>query len=467
MKKIITLIVLVVAYLGASYAIGYYSQSNMENQAAQISSVPGYQAEVTDFEHGLFTSGMKLSIDIDTDYLFADIPELQELIAMMGETVLIYDVSVYQGPLVFHKGFYPGLFKAEFRLSDEQEWVQELRETLGTDTLMDNVMAMNFFGKGTGYLRIEATDSETEEFELSFGGMDIEYSLEDFGQRYDTSGTVHPSSLTADGGTLSFSALTFSGQGEVSAEAFVNPGRFEINLDSVNFNDGFQTLFSMSGLQTMFEAILDDNDTTFSMNYEFSIDGIESLELSPGISNAHLNMGLLNLDKEGFSSFSEALMAASSMDDEFQAQMTMMQASSQLLTGTPSLVIRDLSYAQGPDITLDLDGHLSLIDDISANTGNPLMALAALEAELNLDFTDQFYAQMVEYYVESQLPTEGVNEQFRTQMREQQMNQHMSTVQQLLGSGYLRQEGNTYSLNASMAEGQLNVNDMPIPLPFF
>src|SRR5690606_34384763 len=120
------------------------------------------------------------------------------------------------------------------------------------------------------------------------------------------------------------------------------------------------------------------------------------------------------------------------------------------------LLIRKLNYQQGPDITLDVDGHFGLAQDISANAGNPFALMAALDAELNMNFTEEFYTQMVELYVDRQVPTEGINQQFRTQMREQQINQYNSMLQQMLGNGYLQQENEQYKLKATMSNGEIN-----------
>ena len=467
MKKVIALIVIVLVYIGSAYAISYSAESALHNYANQISTLPAYEAELSDFQHGLLSSSARFTVEVDTDLISADLtPEQREQLAPVIEALaegLPFQVDIFQGPLVFHKGLFAGLFKAEFSLSNEVEWAQNLRDSLQRDSIMDNELRMGFTGQGKGFLRMDPF----RETDNVFGGMQVDYQLADFGQHISAQGEISPSTFSNTEGTLQLGMSRFSSAGDLS-ENFINDGHIELHVSSIEATTEGHRLFKLNELDLQAEARIDeDNPERFSSQYRLAIGGIEGDDLDQPITGIYLDMALLNLDRQAFDTFYQSSVASADMEDPFAAQMLMMDAVSGLLEGAPQLRIDRLSFEQGADISMALSGALSFAAASSTNVAqNPFMLLNQLILDLDLSFTPGLFSTLSESYIDGQLADMDMDPTFIEQMRAQQLSQYQTILQQLVQSGMIAFDGEQYAIVLAMENGQLSVNDNPMPLPF-
>lgn len=468
MKKIIALIVIVLVYIGSAYAISFSAESALHNYAAQISTLPAYDAELSDFRHGLLSSSARFRVDVDTDMMLADLePEQREqmapVIAAM-EQGLPFSVDIFQGPLVFRNGLFAGLFKAEFTLGDEVEWARDLRDTLERDSIMDNELRMGFTGEGRGYLRMDPFREEDN----VFGGMQIDYQLTGFGRHVSAQGEISPSTFSNEAGTLRTGPSSFSSSGDLSDD-FINNGDFNVHVSSLEAIAEGRTLFDLRDLRMDFDARIDeDNEDRFSTQYRIDVEGIEGDALEQPITGIHLDMALLNLDRAAFDEFYRNSVSSADMEDPFAAQMLMMEAASRLLEGDPELRIGNLSFEQGEDISMFLSGAVSFADNAASanNLQNPFMLLNQLILDMDLKFTPGFFTTVSESYIDGQMAGLEMEPAFTEQMREQQLQQHRTFLQQLVQAGMIEFDGDRYSILLAMENGQFTVNGNPMPLPF-
>lgn len=469
MKKIIALVVVLLLYLSGSWAIGYAAEKTLQSQAEQLSAYPGYQAELSDFRHGLFSSSALFTIGFDTDFLLADLPPEQaqnfgEVIRTMDEQGLAYRVDVSHGPLIFRNGFYAGLFKARFSLAEELAWAEALKAELGQDALVENELRMGYTGKGIGELRIQAIDSKG--FQVGEGL--VQYELASLGQNYHVTGEFQPSSYTDENGALKLGPLSFSASGELDPAA-IGTGDFMLELASVVIEQGQAIVFELRDLSMRAEnTAVDENTMDAIVHVELGY--LDTFEMDPPVSRLLFEGGMLNLDRDGFAQFYQQSLEARGLQDPMQEQLASLNAMASLMKGNPRLVIRELSYEQGPDITFDLSSSLGLGADPSSNPAilqNPFMLLGLLELELEMAFSQAFLDMTMERYVDGQLAGIDLPASSVAQMRAQQLRQTATMVQQMIQMGYLNFDAGSYSLSATFNQGQMLVNGSAVPLPFF
>lgn len=469
MKKIIALLVIVLAYIGSAYAISYSAESALHNYADQISTLPAYNAELSDFRHGLLSSSARFQVDVDSDMILADLdPEQREQMAPVIEAMeqgLPFRVDIFQGPLVFRNGLFAGLFKAEFTLGSEVDWARDLRATLERDSIMDNELRMGFTGQGSGYLRMDPFRDEDN----VFGGMQVDYQLTGFGRHVSAQGEISPSTFSNEEGTLRTGPSSFSTAGDLSDD-FINNGDLEMHVSSIEASAEGRTLFDLRDLRLDLEARIDeDNEDRFSTRYRIDVEGIEGDALEQPVTGIHLDLALLNLDRSAFNEFYRNSVSSTDMEDPFAAQMLMMEAASRLLEGNPQLRISNISFEQGPDIGMVLSGAVSFAENASnavSNMQNPFMLLDQLIVDMDLKFTPGFFTTVSESYVEGQMAGMEMEPSFTEQVREQQLQQHRSVLQQLVQAGMIEFDGDRYSIVLAMENGQFTVNGNPMPLPF-
>jgi uncharacterized protein YdgA (DUF945 family) len=213
------------------------------------------------------------------------------------------------------------------------------------------------------------------------------------------------------------------------------------------------------------------DDGTFSAEYALSTGYISNSNLPAPINHLRAVFGGENLSIAGFESFYTNYTQAANSQDPFAAQMAMTNNLQLLFEGNPVFEIREISYSQGQDTTLEMTADLSFSENIFANPavmqGNPMMALGAVNLNLDVEFSQAFLNLALETYINNQFSgIQGMDPEFLEQMRQQQLAQTGAMVQQLVTAGYLVLQGSGYTMKANMAGGAMQLNGTPIQLPF-
>lgn len=471
MRILIAAITVIAAGLGLSWVLGASAEKGMYELAATISQNPGYEAEVTAFERGLSHSVAHIRVKPE---LAAALPGMEEvdLLALtqalggidQGIGIVI---DIYQGPLVLHGGLYPGLYRAQVSLDKDSEL---FRRTIPGDVNLndyfDSSFTMGFFGSGRASLEISGFSTDFGDTRLNVGGLQVAGSHGGFGGRYDMSGTLLPISLESAKESLMISAMDFESRGEISNT--IGDMAMKAHFDAITGTG--KDPVEIHDIDLVVDVVTGD-DGTFSAGYSISLGHVESASLPTPINHLRMSVGARDLSIAGARRFYDAYSEAAASADPFTMQMAMMNSLGDLFGGTPVFEIRELSYSQGSDITLDLQASLGLTDNVfidpTAFQNNPALLLNALTMNMDLSFSQAFMDMALTYYINDQFNgIQGMDQAFLEQMRKQQLAQMSMMSGQLVVAGYLVENGDSFSMQASFSDGQLLMNGNVLPLPF-
>ena len=471
MKVIGSLIVIVLAALGFAWYSGNLTEQAMENYVATINEQPAYHAEMVSYEHGLFHSTANINIQPDLSMLFGDLDPLtqQQLFAMMGgiDQGFGFNMDIYHGPVIFNNGFYMGLFKSKITLDQSSPFLAAaIPSNVDVNEYFDLDMQMNYFGQGQFEMTVDSYSSTDANGSYNWGGLELISELENYGQSYEMQGTVHPLSFISPMFDLNTSSILMTANGVVGGLINDSDGKF--SMASLNISAAGDD-FSMNELEMGVDIDTSD-DGTFSIDYEIGTGLIDSSEMEQPINNITFDFSVHDLSIEGFTKFYNASLETSSMTDPFQAQMLMMQSVADLFEGTPVFEIKELSFSQGSDIDFEMSTDMGFTENVFANPavvqGNPFLAIKSLKSNVDMEFSAGFFTLALEAYINNQFNGLEMDPQLLEQMRQQQLAQVKTMTSGLIESGYLIFENDRYSLEAEMADGQLQVNGNPLPLPF-
>lgn len=470
------IIVLVLACLGLSWTVGSQVEKTLETYAFYVDQQPGYTAEIKDFNHGLIHSTATLVIRPDLNMLMADIPEVERAqlefaLGAFSEGVNIM-IDIDQGPFIVRNGFYAGLYRIDFNLDSESMIVRQyVPGNIDINDHLNTEWRMGYFGKGMLAMDFPEFTHNMGGVDFTSGGADIKMGLTGYGKGFDLDGRVYPFSMTSPNGEeLLVDGMTMEGKGQMATGGnLIKDTEIKVTLPSVTGNGG--ELVRINDVELEMKVDADEDEGTFDLTYGMSTGLISAPGMDEPLNNLAMSFAGHDLSIDGFNRFYSTYNQAIEMmqQDPFGAQSMIADGITYLFEGSPVFELEELSFDMGSDIEMDLRADISTTEDFSFSMLqiNPVLALGAIQASLDLEMSQAFMEMAIGMYIDNALAgLQGMDQAFIDQMRQQQMAQIGAMTQQFVLAGYLTQQGSNYLMNASLTDGQILVNGTPLPISF-
>ena len=455
MRKIIVLAALIVAFSSIPLFVGYKIQNGFEQQIASLNRLPGYSAEILEYNRGLFSATGKINIS------FAMAPDSQsnaahKAIATTLNDGIKMDFNAQHGPLLFEPNLSVGLAHFTLTFSEDQVFTQQIKHELDIEQVFVAHLNMKLGGNGHASVNVAPIEANEDNQSLSFGGLNIEYALGNYGERYTLEGRIQPLKILGEGFEVNSSPILLSGNGE-GGDFFWGTGKASVTMDSFSI-EGPSSL-KATGLALKL-GVSRSGDDLMDINYTFSLDTLSSSAISGKVNDSVLNITLANIKQSTLKALSEATNGFSPDTAPFLAEK---QAELQSLTGeilaeSPKMIIEHLAFNLDEDTFLDLKGELGinadLISDPSAVMGNPYMLIPTIDSHMNARFSKSFVTIMLSQYMGSQMEA-GADQAQKTN----------DMIEQFVQSGFLIKYSGGYKMEASFRAAQFMINGKAMPLP--
>lgn len=474
MKKTLAgMAILLLLFVGALWYSRVAAEQTLNDIAGYIDAFPGYSATPTLVEHELFSSRATLNLKIDPTMITRDMDPVDqerfsEQLAYL-EQGLNVNLDIHRGPLVFHEGVYPGLYKVVATLDDD---ISLLDEFMGADFSLNDyfsfVVSMNYFGEGVVNFSIVELNRNIGDTRLEWAGMDHEYQLSAYGRSYAVDGVVHPLVVSGDDQRLETSALTISGEGDFPpAGTFIADARVGMDLAFVSAHEAGAEIFRLDDLNIAFDSNTDGE--TFSMNYGIGTGSVTGSALPEAINQLRFDFGINEMSVQGFNTFYNTAVDIDANADPLQSQTLIIQALGSLMEGNPEFLLKELSFSMGADKELSLSSRMRFGENFMTNASmammNPALLLNTLELEITASFTQPVLEMLLQAYAQNQLAGLELDPQSMQMMLSQQMVQMNAMILQAVQNGFLVQNGDRFELTAKLAGGAATVNGMAVPIP--
>ena len=439
MKKLLVVILLlvVVAVLGGPLLTAKVAKDELELQVAQLNEVPGYKAELIDYQKGWFTATTQLRIGMD-EAMFAGTPGASEI----GDLSLLFDMDIAHGPLLLGDEIGVGLISSKGTLNEtDTPAITEFREKAGLDTLMSYRQVTSLLGVSHYTSTVPAFELSDTQGRVSFGGLDIfgDYDLKS--QTVSGHGTVGKVEISGQGATvvvepmvMDFDIEILNWMVQLGSQNLVMPGMKVYQGDSA----AGEPIMSMSNAKLVSNADTDGEGTmgvTVTMAME-SMNG-QGMELQ----DFNLDIAFERISLKAVEQFMEMYNSAmGNMADPQLAQMQIAMGGAallpEILQQSPVFAIPDLSFKMNGE-PLNADARVEVKAegaDMSAVMVDQSLLLQKLVANMNL------------------LVSEGLMQQFGPMLGPQ--------------AAMLEKTPEGYQLKFSMKDGAATLNGQPLP-PLF
>lgn len=468
MKKLATvLLVLLLIVLGAPFFAGMKAKQELDQVVAYLSSQPGYQLEVIDYQRGWWTTRAKLVLQSTA---------LQTLVsqsdAEITEPTIPIELVLNHGPLILTDGFKLGWFSGISSVTAAPQSVLAALLNQPPDTRLGQVnFRMDLFGN------------------VHFNNRSAELSLRLDEETVEVASYAGQGTLSRDG-RLSYAAVLPAvslrdPQTEVvleslgiKAEIHLNqlsqprvfaPGVIEFTVDKASgLGEGIND-FSLKALRVVSDnALVGEASALANMSVSVTFDEL-SLEDNL-IEQFHSKLILERISLAFLSQYTEGMAALNSTDGSVNTMgLDILGLITQhLLPAGPRINLEELSFkSEKGDLTFKALTYLA--DQNNQAVTNPFLIFQALVVDAEFAADRSLVLEIMRQSAEDSLVAAAKEQALsmsEEQLREQALEQASTQLDLFLLQGFFLQTDDKITAEFSFADGIATLNGKPMPMPF-
>jgi uncharacterized protein YdgA (DUF945 family) len=461
---IIVIGIVVLLLLVAPYGLGSLAESNVNRHIERMAANPAMGVEIKNYERGWLKSRATIEVKPSEAYLQAAGGQNPMVQMIMSQLSAPFEVELGHGPFLTLNGIGMGSYAVKATLDPAAEWVQSAMTTLDVPYVFQ-LRGQSGFGSGFQF------EGDIPSFETNAQGQTVTFSGLKFSGHTDGRETNFEANsdrlaLQSTFMNVALEGLGLNGDFENSASV-MSLGSARLDVDrfvAINPLLGTQEVVALDDLGVSGAVTLNDGgNIDYGVLYEA---GSMQFQGSPSFADVAVGITLLNLDFAAFEQLSQ-LAAQTSFDDPDVFAMQM-------------LPLIDRFVAAGPGLSLDpvrvsMDGGRlvgilnSTIDPAALPNGqamdlaDPNVLNAAVKADLELTVAKDMLIDLIAMNLRPQLafsmPT-ATESQLETVSRQQAE----QMIQGVVAQGMVAETGNDYSTTIVLENGVATVNGTPIPL---
>ena len=483
---IVISVILIFAIL--PYFVGNIAKENIAEQAEKISQIPGYALEIRNYDQGWFTSSAVVSYGFDAhtqNILEASIDEKDPFDKDIYELLkkgLVFDITVAHGPITFQNGVNFALLTLVGRFQDiDNADYKNILANNNLASLLDIFSSVSYRGNTT----IKATapafkaDDAKTAVNLIFSGMELQAIINAQQDKYDVIFNFAGSDIQSPKANLSLQGITAQATGtRMNDSLWLGKGSFSVGH--------FKSETAISGPAISFYNFSNEydlskeSDTTLTMRLQSKvgrfvanedIQDTELKEITLDFTLNHLNSEAITdyvkSVQESYQTLSDETPTAEQTAENIQIITT--RTGEKILKGSPELVINKLGFLMN-DGFYKSEGKLSFdgtdLENI-AQLSDPQALNKKLAITSNVTFNMSLVKLIVKFRLKQRLATSGTDvASMPPEQIDQMVNvQAIAILQTFINQGYIMQNGEEYTLNFEMTDGNKLFNGKPLAIP--
>lgn len=479
MKKIIlgAVFLFLIVILVGSFVTGPVTKSMLESQIAEINKMPGYRAELVEYNTGWRKADGKVEVGFDWNFYSGlsgnDLtPEEKARLAAMPSHLAL-DLQVAHGPILTNAGLGLGLsfIRLTPNVSDNAR-LRSFQERAKVNALFTYQMIIGLLGGSSFSLDsppLQITD-ESAGSRFSYGGTHFEGSYNVRSKALIAEGGLQPLTFVLEDGSFEMSATELKADLVMLNQA-ASLGDMEIKIATftgVSPEQGGVSELSMADLLIRYEGEKDSNETV-KMAVQYGIG-----EMAVGdqrLANMNFQIVFERLGIDALQKYYDELVKlyenAEDASDLQQRLETMSELGSAFLKYSPAVSIPDVSFVINggkfsANTRVDFDGQGA--DITPTDLANPLVLMARLNVvgALNVDqqMLDDLGVKMLADEIRTQLASED-QQMSEGEINELAKNQLQGMLAQQVQAGILIGTADGYRATFSMDKGAMKLNGEP------
>lgn len=482
MKKLLGVVVILAALiLGGYYGMGVMTERTIKKDAAIVNKSANVFIDIPEYHRGWFQSDAKLNWKFHA-------PERVET-GDDGQTVTIpaqdfqgqMPLTVYHGPIIFHKGVRFGLGYAQTAIPLPDEAQAQFKQFFTADSTAPELKLSLF----VNYLNNSRVKMEVPAFKMvaQQGGGEFEWLGMNSAMTITSNVDKVKGDITIDGMRFAKKDAKVTGTvGEISSEYNLYKadnglyfGDASISFPSVSVKADTANVFQLDGLDMYSSSDIDGD--LFNSHFKVSLNKmlIEDQTYGPG----NFEVALRNLDANVLAKLNQQVQQAQqgTEQEKQQAIMAMLPDLPKLFSRGAEFEISELSFSM-PEGTVE--GNL-LVSLPKGEMGNPFEVMQKVQGNGKLKVPAPILKKLMTQTNKQRLGSQAAQQEIVQQIQNAQAQSGTATsaattapdvtqqaasmteqqIASMLQSGLLVQQGNDYVIELSLNQGQFVVNTKP------
>jgi uncharacterized protein YdgA (DUF945 family) len=491
-KRFITvLIIIALLLLVAPPLMGIAYESQIREQIASVPDNPTVDFGLVDYERGLYSSNGAFRIELSdayieqmrsalesTDPANPPTPEQQEWIDNLVELMsgeLRFDLDVQHGPVSVADGVNLGLATVHAEMDSTTGKLAEIQEILGVPYLFQGDAQVGFDGSFAFQTQVPAMTRSEPEHSFEFSGLDYDGYFGRSDTSVKASGGTELLSIEFDGGQMSIEDIVLTTDTKILS-GYLWSGNTSIDIGKIQISSPDSAAAANFDLTRLgFDADIGLNDTADKLTIAiiYRLAGISGLP-DNDIADLKLGMRFRNIDRQAIEDYMLVAQDLGFADPNSLEQMLpeLEAIGTKILRGSPGVDLSPFEFVlNGEPFTaslgVDFDGANLPADIDILNLGNdPGSLIAALSASGQVKGSESLARSLATNILRQQI-AQGIPpdaEITAADIDAAAAQQASMMIDGMIQQGLIKRDGGQLDMDFSYADGQLFVNNVPIPL---
>ncbi|MCF6214641.1 MAG: YdgA family protein [Emcibacter sp.] len=492
-KKILGLVVgVILIFAIMPYFIGNMAKKNVAELAEEISQIPGYSLKIQTYDQGWFSSRAVVSYGFDEhtlNILGASIDEQEELDKDVYDFLkkgFIFDIAIAHGPVTFQNGVNFALMSLSGTLQDiDHPEYYAIKENNNLISLLDIFASVSYLGninfkasvpafKADNASKI-AEDEASKHVSINFKGMNFQGNINSAIDEYTASFNLSGLSFQTSDAGLSLEEISGHADG-YKVNELLWLGKGSTKLGHINFSEPVKNISFLLNNITSEYNLDKENETALTMYLSAKVSDFTSQAI--GLKNIIVDMNINHINLEAITDYAKSIQDSyQNLDGETPTaeqtaaniQNIAARTGEKILKSSPELIINKLDFLMNDGFykskgKLSFDGtELENISQLS----DPVALNKRLTITSHITFDTALAKAIATIGLKQQLTAGGVDmANMPPEQIDQMINVQTTTaLQTFINQGYLRQDGEEYTLDLELKDGVRLINGKPLAIP--
>ncbi|MCF6196760.1 MAG: YdgA family protein [Emcibacter sp.] len=476
-KKILAFGALLVIIFGvAPYFLGNIAKDNIEKQADLISSTPGYSLKIREYDQGWFTSHAVIAYGFDQHTIKVLKKSAKEDIDKNIINILkdgfVFDLEIAHGPVTFQNGVNLALLTMVGQLANTESQSGKTLD-LFSSVSYGGATEINI---NSPSLKIDYSDMIGQKMVVDYSDINLEASINAAVDEYDLHFAMDQLTLNMEGVSIAFEQFDLNANGQkINDYLWLGEGNSTAKKFNFNSTKDKNISLDLDGLNSNY-IFRKENDTALTMHLGYNSDTLVVSGIN--FKDIMFDMDINHLNIEATTDYVKSIQEIYKNSDgkkldpkdfEKKSKIILARAGEKALKDSPEVIINSYAFSM-EDGSFNSDGKITFDGDGLENIqqlSDPVTLNKRLAVVANVNFNKSLAKAMTGIAIKKQLAAGGVDISSMPAEQLDQMIEVQTTtaLQGFVNNGYIKQDGENYTTNFEMQNGQRLINGKTLAIP--
>ncbi len=476
-KKILAFgALLVIIFSVAPYFLGNIAKDNIEKQADLISSTPGYSLKIRKYDQGWFTSHAVIAYGFDQHTIKVLKKSAKEDIDKNIINILkdgfVFDLEIAHGPVTFQNGVNLALLTMVGQLANTESQSGKTLD-LFSSVSYGGATEINI---NSPSLKIDYSDMIGQKMIVGYDNITMNASLNAALDEYDLHFAMDQLTLNMEGVAVILEQMGLNANGQkINDYLWLGKGRTTVKKFNLNATKDKKLALSFDDFNSDYN-FRKESDTALTMNLNANINEMAISDII--LKSFQFDMDVNHLNIEATTDYVKSIQEIYQNTDgktldpkEFEEKTKNIstRVGEKVLKDSPELIINSYAFSM-EDGSFNSDGKITFDGDGLENIqqlSDPVTLNKRLAVVANVNFNKSLAKAMTGIAIKKQLAAGGVDISSMPAEQLDQMIEVQTTtaLQGFVNNGYIKQDGENYTTNFEMQNGQRLINGKTLAIP--